>query len=54
MALQLDAVRGSVLPGYEPVRQLFASMLRDDPDYSAGVCAYVRDRQVVNLKLVEL
>jgi CubicO group peptidase (beta-lactamase class C family) len=40
---------GMVLPRYEPVRQLFESMLGEDADYSAGLCAYVAGEKVIDL-----
>jgi CubicO group peptidase (beta-lactamase class C family) len=49
MVREVDQIRGSVLPRYEPVRQLFESMLREDADYSAGVCAYVGGEKVIDL-----
>jgi len=42
-------LNGTVTPQFEPVRQLFESMLQEDATYSAGVCAYVGGGRVVDL-----
>jgi CubicO group peptidase (beta-lactamase class C family) len=41
--------RGDVREGFEPVRDLFEALLREDPEYSAGLCAYWRGEKVLDL-----
>lgn len=49
MTTQTESPRGPIHVKFEPVRHLFAQMLSDDPNYSAGVCAYVAGEKVVDL-----
>jgi CubicO group peptidase (beta-lactamase class C family) len=41
--------RGAVREGFEPVRDLFETFLREDPEHSAGLCAYWRGEKVLDL-----
>ena len=41
--------RGHVRVGFEPVRDLFETLLREDPEHSAGLCAYWRGEKVLDL-----
>ena len=43
------AVRGTVAPGYEPVREEFAALLAGEPGLAAQLAARVDGRQVVDL-----
>jgi CubicO group peptidase (beta-lactamase class C family) len=38
-----------VREGFEPVRDLFEALLREDPQHSAGLCAYWRGEKVLDL-----
>ncbi len=43
------AALGHVGEGFEPVRELFEAILREDPEHSAGLCAYWRGEKVLDL-----
>merc|ERR1711966_79576 len=42
-------IRGTVAPGFEPVRAIFEQHFQDDAEDKAQVCAYVRGVKVVDL-----
>jgi CubicO group peptidase (beta-lactamase class C family) len=43
------SARGDVREGFEPVRDLFQAFLGEDPEHSAGLCAYWRGEKVLDL-----
>lgn len=42
-------IRGTVEPGFEPIREAFAENFAEHGEVGAGVCVYVEGRQVVSL-----